>query len=101
MKYLVALLICCFSNMLYGQDIEKLLNEAHTLEVSFKENAALEKYLEVQRIQPLNQTALYKCAELLGKIGARETNVKIKDKKFANALETPRDCPLITGSLME
>jgi tetratricopeptide (TPR) repeat protein len=72
--------------MLYGQDIEKLLNEAHTLEVSFKENAALEKYLEVQRIQPLNQTALYKCAELLGKIGARETKVSIKEKKFINAL---------------
>jgi hypothetical protein len=46
MKYLVALLICCFSNMLYGQEIEKLLNEAHTLEVTFKEKAALEKKIE-------------------------------------------------------
>jgi tetratricopeptide (TPR) repeat protein len=86
MKYLVALLICCFSNMLYGQDIEKLLQEAHTLEVTFKEKAALEKYIEVQRLQPLNQTALYKCAELLGKIGARETNASIKEKKYVNAL---------------
>jgi tetratricopeptide (TPR) repeat protein len=86
MKYLVALLICCFSNMLYGQDIEKLLQEAHTLEVSFKEKAALEKYIEIQRLQPLNQTALYKCAELLGKIGARETNASIKEKKYVNAL---------------
>ncbi len=86
MKYFIPLLLCFFSNMLYGQDIEKLLNEAHTLEVAFKENTALEKYLEVQRIQPSNQTALYKCAELLGKIGARETNVAIKEKKFINAL---------------
>jgi len=86
MKYLVALLICCFSNMLYGQDIEKLLNEGHALEFSLKEKSALEKYLEAQRIQPLNQTALYKCAELLGKIGARETNISIKEKKLTNAL---------------
>lgn len=86
MKYFIPLLLCFFSNILYGQDVEKLLNEAHTLEVSFKENAALEKYIEVQRIQPLNQTALYKCAELLGKIGARETNASIKEKKYVNAL---------------
>jgi tetratricopeptide (TPR) repeat protein len=86
MKYFIPLLICFFSNMLYGQNIEKLLNQAHALEVSFKENAALEKYIEVQRIQPLNQTALYKCAELLGKIGARETNASIKEKKYVNAL---------------
>jgi tetratricopeptide (TPR) repeat protein len=86
MKYLIALLICCFSNMLFGQDIEKLLQEAHTLEVTFKEKAALEKYIEVQRLQPLNQTALYKCAELLGKIGAREKSTIIRDKKYSNAL---------------
>ena len=48
MKYFIPLLLCFFSNILYGQNVEKLLNEAHTLEVSFKENAALEKYLEVQ-----------------------------------------------------
>jgi tetratricopeptide (TPR) repeat protein len=86
MKYLVALLICCFSNMLYGQDIEKLLQEAHTLESTFKEKAALEKYIEVQRLQPLNQIALYKCAELLGKIGARDKSNTIRDKKYSNAL---------------
>jgi len=72
--------------MLYGQDIEKLLNEAHTLETTFKEKAALEKYIEVQRLQPLNQTALYKCAELLGKIGARDKSTTIRDKKYSNAL---------------
>ena len=86
MKYLVALLICCFSNMLYGQDIEKLLLEAHTLEITFKEKAALEKYIEAQRLQPLNPTALYKCAELLGKIGAREKSTTNRDKKYSNAL---------------
>ncbi|MCX6294014.1 MAG: hypothetical protein NT127_06945, partial [Sphingobacteriales bacterium] len=85
MKYFIPLLICFFSNMLYGQDIENLLNEAHTLEATFKEHSALEKYLEVQRIQPQNQTALYKCAELLGKIGAREKNTTIRDKKYSNA----------------
>jgi len=86
MKYLVALLICCCSNILYGQDIEKLLQEAYTLEATFKEKAALEKYVEVQRLQPLNQTALYKCAELLGKIGAREKSTTIRDTKYSNSL---------------
>lgn len=59
-----------------SQDINALLKEGDRLEAIPDENAALHKFREVLRIQPLNINALNRCSGLCSRIGKRQVNTK-------------------------
>jgi len=73
-KHLI--LISCLISLpllaLRAQDAEALIREAYRLERAMNEKAALAKYTEALRLQPLNAHALSKCSELCSRIGKRE-----------------------------
>ncbi len=54
------------------QDVASLLREAERLEFAFREADALQKYVEVIRIQPTNLAALCKGSDLSSRVGHRE-----------------------------
>jgi len=67
-----------------AQDLANILNEAKRLEAAFKDQEALNKYLEVLRYQPTNLTALCKASELYSKLGKRQSG-KENQKKYYNS----------------
>jgi tetratricopeptide (TPR) repeat protein len=75
-----------FSSYVYSQATEVLINEAVKYEAIPNERQALIKYQEVLKVDPLNQTALIKCASLSNSIGAREANPASRDKYFSSAI---------------
>ena len=75
-----------FSNMLFSQDVQSLVNEGIKYEALLNEKQALHKYQEVLRLDPMNQIALIKCASLSNSIGARESNSVTRDKYFESAI---------------
>jgi tetratricopeptide (TPR) repeat protein len=76
---LLVLLILPFENN--AQDLNTLLKEAQQFEASFKEAEALQKYLEVLKVQPNNLTALTKASELYSIVGKQQT-AKDKQKEY-------------------
>lgn len=79
------LLILLFGSFLpllsYGQDVKLLMDEAETLEKAFKDEQALNKYIEVVKVQPQNADALAKVSELYSLLGKRQT-AKDKQKEY-------------------
>jgi tetratricopeptide (TPR) repeat protein len=67
-----------FPRICIGQDPSLLQSEAQQLESSFREEAALQKYEEVLRVQPQNVPVLCRCADLSCRIGHRQPS---KDKE--------------------
>src|SRR6188474_1098444 len=78
-RLVLFLLILPFENK--AQDINTLLRDAQQLESAFKEPEALQKYLEVVRIQPNNLTALIKLSELYSILGKHQ-GTKDKQKEY-------------------
>jgi tetratricopeptide (TPR) repeat protein len=70
-----------------AQDLNAVLNEAKHLETTFKDQEALDKYLEALRYQPTNLTALVKSSELYSKLGKRQST-KDKQKQFYISAKT-------------
>ena len=70
---------------LYSQDIEALLQEARKLEAEFKESEALQKYVEIQRLQPQNTTALCRASELYSLVGKRQPTTEKQKSYFKSA----------------
>lgn len=70
-----------------AQDINVLLNDAKQLEIAYKENEAMVKYLEVLKIQQSNYTALCKVSELYSLLGKRQAT-KEKQKEYFKAART-------------
>jgi tetratricopeptide (TPR) repeat protein len=64
-----------------AQDVNLLLKEAQQFESSFKDGEALQKYVEVIRLQPQHIMALSKASELNCIIGKRQAT-KEKQKAF-------------------
>jgi tetratricopeptide (TPR) repeat protein len=54
-----------------AQDPESLMSEAKALERKFREDSALDLYKQAYSLQPSNQMAAIKCAELSGNMGRR------------------------------
>ena len=67
------------------QDVASLLREAERLEYAFREADALQKYLEVLRIQPTNLGALCKSSDLSSRVGHRESSKSKKSDFFHQA----------------
>lgn len=76
---------------LWGQDPASLMEEGRKLEQKLKDEDAFKKYKEAIFIQPSNQKAIIKCAELSCAIGGRTSTPEEKTlyyqqaKKFADA----------------
>ena len=79
--FVFSLLLCSFLKP-FAQDINALIKEADRLESLPDENAALHKFREVLRTQPLNIYSLNKCSELCSRIGKRQTNTKSMEDYF-------------------
>jgi len=82
---ILLLLILPFENN--AQDVTALLKEAQQLESSFKDNEALQKYIEVLKHQSNNLTALCKVSELYSLLGKRQTT-KEKQKEYYRTAKT-------------
>jgi tetratricopeptide (TPR) repeat protein len=80
------ILISLFPLKMVAQDFNSLFEEGIRLERLPDEKKALMKFVEAQKINPKNLSALYKCSELCCRIGARESNYKIRDQYFQSAL---------------
>lgn len=75
MKYgILSVMALIFAGMIYAQDVNAIIADAEKSERDLKESDALNKYKEVLTIQRENVTALWKAAELTGRIGSRLKN---------------------------
>lgn len=68
-----------------AQDVETLFAEARKLESEFKDADALQKYIEIQRLQPSNLTALCKVSELYSLVGRRQPGTDKQKSYFKSA----------------
>jgi len=78
--------LCNATQRCLAQTFESLYQEGLSNEKIPNESLALSKYIAAQKLQPLNLLALYKCSELYCRVGARESNIKSRDKYFETAL---------------
>lgn len=67
------------------QDVESLFTEARKLESEFKEADALQKYIEIQKLQPANLVALCKASELYSLVGRRQSGTDKQKTYFKSA----------------
>lgn len=70
-----------------AQDVQVLLKEAQQLESGSKDAEALQKYLEVIRLQPNQLHALVRVSELYNTLGKRQTS-KDKQKEYYRTAKT-------------
>lgn len=68
-----------------AQNAEALIREAFRLEQAMNEKAALAKYTEALRLQPINVHVLSRCSELCSRIGKREPSEKSRDDYYEAA----------------
>ncbi len=80
------ILISLFPLKIFAQDFNSVFEEGLRLERLPDEKKALVMFVEAQKINPKNLPALYKCSEMYSRIGARESNHKIRDQYFQSAL---------------
>jgi len=91
MRFFLSVISLLFIAGLHAQDPASLMEEGRKLEQKLKDEEALKKYKEAIFIQPSNQRAIVKCAELSCAIGGRATSPEEKvvfyqqAKKFADA----------------
>jgi len=79
---------CCFAFLFSSaQDVNVLLKEADNLEKQLKEVAALAKYNQAALIDPVNVTALVKCAELNASIGSRQTDKNSRNLNYLSCAD--------------
>jgi len=84
--FLVA--FCCVAFLFSkAQDVNILLKEADNLEKQLKEVAALAKYNQAALIDPVNVTALVKCAELNASIGGRQTDKNSRNLNYLSCAD--------------
>ena len=83
MKWLFffSFLLCPFLHA-FSQDVNALIREGDKLEALPDESAALHKFREVLKIQPLNLYSLNKCSELCSRIGKRQSNISAREDYY-------------------
>jgi tetratricopeptide (TPR) repeat protein len=69
---------------LIAQDVAALLRQARSLEKSFRDDEALQKYREIVRIDPDNIDALCRTSELYSIVGKRQSS-RDKQKEYYKA----------------
>ena len=69
---LAVLFLCILTLPGWGQDVASLLRQGEALEKKFKDDEALEKYLEATKKDPSNIAAICKVSELYSVIGKRK-----------------------------
>jgi tetratricopeptide (TPR) repeat protein len=83
---LASLIVLVFISLCsFAQEAELLMKEALKLEQQLKDTLAIGKYAKAFVLQPKNINAAIKCAEMNCSIGARQTNLDLKKKYFADA----------------
>lgn len=65
-----------------SQDVNALIKEADRLEAVPDETAALHKFRDVLKLQPLNMYALNKCSELCSRIGKRQASARAREDYY-------------------
>ena len=73
--------------MLVAQDVSQLLTEAKKFESEFKQTEALNKYLEILKVQPAHFVALCKASELHTLLGKRQPT-KEKQRNYFNTAKS-------------
>lgn len=68
-----------------SQDVNALIQEGEKLEAALNEKGALDKYVEAQKLQYNNMTAINKCSELCSRIGNRETTAQMRISYYESA----------------
>jgi tetratricopeptide (TPR) repeat protein len=86
MKLLFVSLLSVFTTFTAAaQDVAAVIKEAERLEAVPDELAALKKYKEALKLQPLNMKSLCKCSQLCSRIGQRQKDTKIRDDYYTAA----------------
>ena len=80
---LILAIILPFENQ--AQDITLLLKEAQHYETKFNERDALQKYLEILRLQPRNFGAICKASELHALLGRRQASREKQNEFYETA----------------
>ncbi len=82
---LLSILYLLYLCPVWAQDIAALIKEGDRLEYVPNEKAALAKFKEVLKVQPVNIYALNKCSELCSRIGKRQTDAKLLEDYYGAA----------------
>ncbi|MFT3945505.1 MAG: hypothetical protein QM763_00910 [Agriterribacter sp.] len=83
MKYaILSFMALAFACIIYAQDVDALIKEAEKAERDLKETEALNTYKDILAVQPENTKALWKSAELTGRIGNRLKDEKQRAAQF-------------------
>ena len=69
----------------FAQDTKTLLKDAQQLEIVFKDNDALQKYLQILKSEPNHLVALCKSSELYSKLGKRQTTKQKQSEFYVSA----------------
>ena len=80
---LIFILVLPFENQ--AQDTKTLLKEAQQFEASFKDNEALQKYLQLVKLESNNLVALCKTSELYAKLGKRQPTKPKQSEYYVSA----------------
>jgi len=80
---LTLIMLGTLQGALKGQDIGTMIQQGMSLEKSFRDQEALQKFTEVLAIDPLNLVALCKGSELANMLGKRQES-KDKQKQYYN-----------------
>ncbi|HSR37847.1 MAG TPA: hypothetical protein VLL95_02950 [Phnomibacter sp.] len=88
MKYFLTLALITLTGFsVFSQDPASLMAEGKKLEQQLKDAEAIEKYKKAAFIQPSNQQAILKCAELSVAIGNRQAELDKKVQYFKDAYQ--------------
>lgn len=82
---LLNIIYLVYLSPVWAQDITVMNKEGDRLEYLPNEKAALAKFKEVLKIQPVNIYALNKCSELCSRIGKRQTDPKMIEDYYGAA----------------
>src|SRR6185436_16581079 len=81
----LTLFILILVNKNLAQDTRTLLKDAQQLETVFKDNDALQKYLQIVRLEPNHLVALCKSSELYSKLGKRQASKQTQSEYYLSA----------------
>jgi len=95
------LLLFLLPTSIHAQDINQQLAEARQLEAAFKDAEALQKYIEIQKLQPDNLTALCKVSELYSLLGKRQATVEKQKSYFKSARNFAQQALKLSPNLPE
>lgn len=79
-----------YSVTIHAQDVSALMRQAALLERNFKDEQALQKYLEVIKSDPANLVALCKASELYSIVGKRQPTKEKQKEYYKKGLELAR-----------